>query len=106
MAVTINDLLDQLAEDESRKAQLQIYFNTAASWIKNAISSEVEDSKFFETPQAEPLMDLAVLSYAMDLWTHRSETLPPTTAVWHMVGQLRGLYSSWKEAQDETLQTE
>lgn len=106
MAVTINDLLDQLAEDESRKPQLQIYFNTATSWVKNAISSEKKDSKFFETPQAEALVDLAILSYAMDLWTHRSETLPPTTAVWHMVGQLRGLYSSWKEGQDESLQTE
>ena len=106
MSVTINDLLDQLAEDESRKSQIQIYFNTASTWIKNAVTSDLKDNSFFDTERAGPLMDTAILSYSMELWTHRSETLPPSTAVGHMVGQLRGLYSSWKEEQDETLQTQ
>lgn len=107
MSVTIDNLMDQLAEDETRKPQIQIYFDTATAWVKNAISSDDSDASFFATDSASTLYDLAILSYSMDLWTHRSDTIPPNTAVWHMVGQLRGLYSSWKEAQDgETVQTE
>ncbi len=106
MVVKVENLLDQLAEDETRKAQLEFYLKSATSWVKNSITSKEEDEDFFITKQAEPLMDLAILSYAMDLWTHRSERMPATTAVRHMIGQLRGLYSTWKEEQDEEIQTQ
>lgn len=107
MAVTIDDLLDQLAEDEIRKPQVQIYFNSATNWIKNAVISESRDDAFFDIDKVQPIMDVAILSYSMDLWLHRSETMPPSTAVGHMIGQLRGLYSSWREEQDgQDVQTE
>lgn len=106
MTVTVEDLIDQLSEDESRKKQLEIYFNAATKWIKNAVSSDQSDDKFFSTTGASELTDLAILSYAMELWTHRSETMPPSTAVGHLVGQLRGLFTSWKEEQDEEIQTQ
>ncbi|MCT0452308.1 phage gp6-like head-tail connector protein, partial [Lactococcus cremoris] len=31
MSVTVDDLLDQLSEDDDRKPQLQIYFDTATA---------------------------------------------------------------------------
>ena len=104
MAISVSDLLDQLAEDESRTPQLQMYLDAATKWIKNAITSDNKEVSFFDIASASQLLDLAILSYSMDLWTHRSETMPPSTAVWHMVGQLRGLYDSWKEEQDESIQ--
>lgn len=100
MAVTVDNLLDQLSEDEERKPQLQIYFDTAKTWVKNAVTSENDEDSFFSTSQAAPLVDIAILSYSMDLWTYRSVTMPASTAVWQMIGQLRGLYSTWKEEQD------
>lgn len=105
MTVTVEDLINQLSEDESREKQLEIYFNAATKWIKNAVSSEQSDDAFFSSTGASELADLAILSYAMELWTHRSETMPPSTAVGHLVGQLRGLFASWKEEQDEEIQT-
>lgn len=107
MSVTVDDLLDQLSEDDDRKPQLQIYFDTATAYVKNAVSSDTVDAPFFSVKNVSPIYDVAVLSYSMDLWINRSTTMPPTTAVDHMVGQLRGLYSSWKEAQDgQDVQTE
>ncbi|MFK4973712.1 head-tail connector protein [Lactococcus garvieae] len=103
MVVKVEDLLNQLSEDESRKSQLEFYLKSATNWVKNSITSIKDDDEFFITEQAAPLMDLAILSYAMDLWTHRSERMPATTAVRHMIGQLRGLYSVWKEEQDEEI---
>lgn len=100
MSVTIDNLMDQLSEDDDRKPQIKLYFDTAKAWVKNAVCSDEKDEIFFESNSAEMIFDVAVLSYAIDLWTHRSESIPPNTAVWHMVGQLRGLYSSWKELQD------
>jgi Phage QLRG family, putative DNA packaging. len=107
MSVTVDDLLDQLSEDDDRKPQLQIYFDTAITYIKNAVSADTSDAQFFIVGNVSPIYDVAVLSYSMDLWINRSTTMPPTTAVNHMVGQLRGLYSTWKEAQDgQNVQTE
>lgn len=106
MAVTVDDLLNQLAEDESRKTQLQIYFDASTTWVKNAITTDPADVLFFSDATASPLIDLAILSYAIDMWTHRSETLPVGAAVSYIIGQLRGLYSSWKEEQDALIQTQ
>lgn len=106
MAVTVDDLLDQLSEDDDRKKQLQFYFDTATAYVKNAVSYEEGDALFFEVSNVSPIYDVAVLCYSMDLWINRSATMPPTTAVDHMIGQLRGLYSSWREEQDgENIQT-
>lgn len=105
MTVTVQDLMNQLAEDESRQLQLQQYFDAAEIWVKNAVTSE-EDSLFFKEEKIIPLVDLAIISYAMDLWTHRSETVRQSSAVRHIIGQLRGLYSSWQEGHDENIQTE
>lgn len=102
MTVTVQDLMNQLAEDESRQSQLQQYLDVAEIWVKNAVTSEKE-SLFFKEEKVVPLVDLAVMSYAMDLWTHRSETVRQSSAVRHIIGQLRGLYSSWQEGQDEKL---
>lgn len=106
MTVTVEDLLDQLAEDESRKEQLQMYLKTSKLWVQNAVTSSESDSKFFEEDKIQPLVDLAILSNAMDLWTHRGGAVTGSSAVRHIIAQLRGLYSSWEEKQDgEELQT-
>ena len=47
MSVTVDDLLDQLSEDDDRKPQLQIYFDTAKAYVKNAVSSDTVDAPFF-----------------------------------------------------------
>ncbi|MDP0971718.1 hypothetical protein Q6294_32785, partial [Klebsiella pneumoniae] len=43
MTVTVDDLLDQLSEDDDRKPQLKIYFDTATAYVKNAVSSDTVD---------------------------------------------------------------
>ena len=107
MTVTVDDLLDQLSEDDDRKPQLQIYFDTATAYVKNAVSCVCVVARFLCVVLVSPFFVVGVLWYSLDLWINRSRCLPPTTAVDHMVGQLRGLYSSWKEAQDgQNLQTE
>jgi hypothetical protein len=107
MTVTVDDLMNQLAEDESRQPQLQFYFDSAQNFVTNAISSDTADGAFFALDNVSPLIDIAVLSHAMEMWTHRSDTLPPSTVVDQLIGQCRGLYDSWKEAQDAAqLQTQ
>ncbi|MGV8957614.1 hypothetical protein ACN9TB_08200 [Lactococcus lactis] len=64
MAVTVQDLMNQLAEDESRQLQLQQYLDAAEIWVKNAVTSE-EDSLFFKEEKIIPLVDLAIISYAI-----------------------------------------
>ena len=48
MTVTVDDLLDQLSEDDDRKPQLKIYFDTATAYVKNAVSSDTVDNPFIE----------------------------------------------------------
>ena len=62
MTVTVDDLLDQLSEDDDRKPQLQIYFDTATAYVKNAVSSDTVDNPFFSVENVSPIYDVAVLS--------------------------------------------
>lgn len=58
MVVTVDNLLDQLSEDEERKPQLQIYFDTAKTWVKNAVTSENDEDSFFQHPKQLRLLIL------------------------------------------------
>ena len=55
MTVTVDDLLDQLSEDDDRKPQLKIYFDTATAYVKNAVSSDTVDNPFFSVENVSPI---------------------------------------------------
>ena len=98
MSVTLDDLKNQLRIDGTDDDKsLQLYLDAAQAFTHNAVSSDSEDAAFFTDSAISELADLATISYAMEMWSHRSDTMPPTTATFSMVGQLRGLYNSWLE---------
>ncbi|WP_125766120.1 head-tail connector protein [Levilactobacillus mulengensis] len=99
---TLDDLklslrLDGDADDELLKG----YLNTAESYIKQAIGTELDS--FYEDASVVDLFNTAVLALASAYYNYRS-SLVPTTAISvnlpvdSIIGQLRGLYDLKMEA--------
>lgn len=99
---TLDDLklslrLDGDADDELLKG----YLNTAESYIKLAIGTELDS--FYEDASVVDLFNTAVLALASAYYNYRS-SLVPTTAISidlpvdSIIGQLRGLYDLKMEA--------
>lgn len=99
---TLDDLklslrLDGDADDELLKG----YLNTAESYIKQAIGTELDS--FYEDASVVDLFNTAVMALASAYYNYRS-SLVPTTAISinltvdSIIGQLRGLYDLKMEA--------
>lgn len=99
---TLDDLklslrLDGDADDELLKG----YLNTAESYIKQAIGTELDS--FYEDTNVVDLFNTAVMALASAYYNYRS-SLVPTTAISvnlpvdSIIGQLRGLYDMKMEA--------
>lgn len=99
---TLDDLklslrLDGDADDELLKG----YLNTAESYIKQAIGTELDS--FYEDTSVVDLFNTAVMALASAYYNYRS-SLVPTTAISinlpvdSIIGQLRGLYELKMEA--------
>ncbi|KWU38086.1 hypothetical protein AV935_03690 [Levilactobacillus brevis] len=99
---TLDDLklslrLDGDADDELLKG----YLNTAESYIKQAIGTELDS--FYEDASVVDLFNTAVMALASAYYNYRS-SLVPTTAISinlpvdSIIGQLRGLYELKMEA--------
>lgn len=99
---TLDDLklslrLDGDADDELLKG----YLNTAESYIKQAIGTELDS--FYEDSGVVDLFNTAVMALASAYYNYRS-SLVPTTAISinlpvdSIIGQLRGLYELKMEA--------
>lgn len=99
---TLDDLklslrLDGDADDELLKG----YLNTAESYIKQAIGTELDS--FYEDASVIDLFNTAVMALASAYYNYRS-SLVPTTAISinlpvdSIIGQLRGLYDLKMEA--------
>ncbi|MGY5340414.1 head-tail connector protein [Levilactobacillus spicheri] len=99
---TLDDLklslrLDGDADDELLKG----YLNTAESYIKQAIGTELDS--FYEDTSVVDLFNTAVMALASAYYNYRS-SLVPTTAISinlpvdSIIGQLRGIYDLKMEA--------
>lgn len=105
MSVSLDDLKEQLRVDGTDDdTSLQAYLDASKSWIQNAVTSDSADDLFFSELNVQPLSDIAVVSLAMEMWANRSLSMPLSTVTDMMIGQMRGLYSAWKEAQEALIE--
>lgn len=97
MTVSVEDLKNQLRIDGNDEDDtLKVYLSAAESFIKNAVNSSVSWEEFNKDDEISKLVNLAVISFAMNAYINRSAKIATNTVVDSLVGQLRGLYALWE----------
>lgn len=101
MSVSKETIMQTLNLDETDDtALIPAYIESAKQYIINAVGS---DSKFYDLENVSPLFDTAIIALTSSYFTYRvaltdTVTYPINLTLNSIIGQLRGLYSTYSEA--------
>ena len=108
MSVSKETIMQTLNLDETDDtALIPAYIESAQQYIINAVGS---DQKFYDLDSVESLFDTAVIALTSSYFTYRvaltdTVTYPINLTLNSIIGQLRGLYATYSEADFGTYQS-